>query len=164
MSGSTNPKDTEFDGNIYNDYWLNEIKDQNLSSRQIVIVSCLLIGAFITFIVNNISTIVTIIFSEEHPLLFLPKNEYSILFVILLWLLPIVFWTISIIKSISVLTPEEKPKLICAGDNSKDFLISIAKHKNKKLNDSSRLMETGLFILVALVVLLIFNKLISSYI
>jgi tetratricopeptide (TPR) repeat protein len=144
---------TKFDGTLFYNYILNEIRSQEDAAKQLISVNSVLIGVYIAFMANSLT-----LEAIRTFLIFIPYPKYSVYIV----LLPIVSWFSSIIYCGRILDPRvEKSEILFDKNKHIGYLRDIAGSKHKLLKQSYFFLGFGLFLIVVIIALAIPYQLIG---
>lgn len=163
---SNNGANKTVDNVLFNNFLLNEIKAQDDAIRQVMSISALLIGAYATVVANSFGKLSTSSLNDTiwiHLVDIKQGTIGSVLqFFYLIFLIPILIWTLTLWISVMNLSPSAKtwPYSELPDSNHKQdealvlaFLMKTAQIKYRTYRLSSITMVLGLMTAISIVIL-----------
>lgn len=163
---SNNGTNKTVDNVLFNNFLLNEIKAQDDAIRQVMSISALLIGAYATVIANSFGKLSTSSLNDTIWIHLVDIKQGTIgselQFFYLIFLIPILIWTLTLWISVMNLSPSAKtwPYSELPDSNHKQdealvlaFLMKTAQIKYRTYRLSSIMMVLGLMTAISIVIL-----------
>jgi hypothetical protein len=161
--------DKQIDKTLFNNFWLNEIKAQEDSAKQLMSINALLLGVYVTVVINNLDKPFNYVsahinefnnssisffyrfnstanLTAPHPPIMGNGEFLRIALIEVLFLLPIpaYFWTKSIINSMKALEPMANSEQLLDDNISSNFLLYVANKKFLHFKKASKFTSMGL--------------------
>ena len=161
--------------NLWEEYYLNEIKIKKDILKQLLPVNALLIGAYSTLLFNSMLKIIMDIRAELNgnfiqialrdvfnqiglrrliDFYFMPGQSNGVIIIAMIFSLsPVIFWYLSINKILVAFRTYDPPSGLSDPDEYYRTLLDIDLNLNFIITDSCYFMEAGLAMIVVLIIL-----------